>query len=367
MTPPNIIKKTAVIMAGGTGGHIFPGLSVANAMQQTGWTIHWLGSQGGMEETLVNDANIPIHLLTVVGLRGNGILGWIKAPFMLMMAVTQALSFIRLIKPDVVIGFGGFASGPGGIAAFILGKKLVIHEQNAVAGMTNKMLSKLSTVVFQAFPNALKSKNGSITVGNPIRQSIAQVTAKKLKLAQDCVNVLVIGGSRGASIMNEQLPEIFAPFIKQKKIVVHHQCGKGNYQKTHDNYQAQLINSDVEINEFINDIDRCYQWADIVICRAGASTVSEVAAVGIAAIFIPYPFAVDDHQTRNAEWLAAESAAIIIPQDKLLLAESRQIISELIHSPEMIYSMANKANKIAYLNAATEITETCDRLLEKVA
>jgi len=366
----NALEKqhVALIMAGGTGGHIFPGLAVAKKLQQQGWLINWLGSKGGMEETIVSEKNIPLFLIAITGLRKKGVIGWVKAPFNLVTAVYQSLKIIRKCQPDVVIGFGGFASGPGGLAAFLSGKKLLIHEQNAVAGLTNKLLAKLSTKIFQAFPNALQDKNCQ-TVGNPIRKEIKAITKKDKASEQRAINILVVGGSRGAMSLNQFLPKIFSQLLTEKKINIVHQCGKGNLAETKNNYAALKIeiNKQLEIVEFISDIAQRYSWADVIICRAGALTVAEISAVGVAAVFVPYPYAVDDHQTLNANWLVERGGAILLPQNEIQLPSGKNKIIDLINDVKQINCLADNAKKSAYLNAVEIMTNACEELVKEAA
>jgi len=364
----SVLKPSALIMAGGTGGHIFPGLAVAKELIGRGWQIHWLGSKGGMEEKLVCQTGITLHSISIQGLRKKGIGGWIKAPLNLAIAIYQASKIIKKVNPEVVIGFGGFASGPGGIASFFFGKTLFLHEQNAIAGLTNKVLSRVSTCSFQAFPNALTNKM-SQTIGNPIRKEIKKIDKKQEVNEGQRVNVLVIGGSRGAVVFNEILPEIFSTLLERKKINLVHQCGLNNFEKTNENYllRNKVANDNLTIMEFIDDMAKQYKWADLVICRAGALTVSEIAAVGIAAIFIPYPYAVDDHQTLNAKWLEKENAAIIIPQSKLPTSEAKQTINALINDVNQLNRLARNAKSVALINATEIMSDACERVLLEAA
>ncbi len=359
-------SSNVLIMAGGTGGHIFPGLAVARELQNLGWGAAWLGSAGGMECRLVGKTDIPLNLISISGLRGNGLAGWLKAPFILLKAIIQAVKILRIIKPDVVIGFGGFASGPGGLAAFLSRVPLIIHEQNAVAGLTNKVLAKFSTQAFQAFPRAFGINKRYQTIGNPIRKDILQMT--KIQMAKQKINLLVIGGSRGAMIFNKILPSILS-LSSDNKLSIRHQCGNGNRDKTVAYYSNANLqpNEFLVIDEFIEDMADAYQWADIVICRSGALTVSEIAAVGVTAIFIPFPHAVDDHQTKNALWLVDNNAALMIKESDLQMEVSSEKILGLINSPDKISGMAANAAKVAYRDASQIMAEACELLMEKVA
>lgn len=363
------VKPRALIMAGGTGGHIFPGLALAKYLAERNWTVHWLGSVGGMEKQLVTQHGFDIELLKIKGLRGNGFVGWLKAPFRLINSVLQARQIIRSFAPNVVIGFGGFASGPGGFASFLLGKVLFIHEQNAVAGLTNKLLSGLATNCFQAFPNTLSSRIESETIGNPIRSAIKKLAPKTSIDESKIINILVIGGSRGAQCLNQSLPSLFAEITSRKNIKVLHQCGKGNQEMTLQEYKKSgLMDTNiVTVLEFIDDMASAYEACDLVICRAGALTVSEVAAVGVAAIFVPYPYAVDDHQTLNANWLVSEEAAIIVRQENLLTTQNREDIISLVCDAERLTMMAKKSRNAAYLSATELLGKACERSLQEAA
>jgi len=366
----NNLKKNqfkALIMAGGTGGHIFPGLAVAQEFQRRNWLVYWLGSEGGMEVDLIGKTNIPLNLISIAGLRGNGLLGWIKVPFTLLRAIFQSMKIIRNIKPDVVIGFGGFASGPGGLAAFLNKISLVIHEQNAVAGLTNRVLAKLADQVFQAFPKAFKNIKKIQTIGNPIRKEITDLN--KIEQIKNKVNLLVIGGSRGARIFNQVLPKILATLIIDEKINVRHQCGKGNIDSTTSNYNEIKMQQEQSLNidDFIDNMEDAYMWADLVICRAGALTVSEIAAVGVAAIFIPFPYAVDDHQTKNALWMVEQDAAVLVDESELKSATIQKNIITLIEDQEKLNDMAARAKNMAYLNTTEIMVEACENLVGQAA
>ncbi len=358
----------AIIMAGGTGGHIFPGIAVAKGLIEKGWQVSWLGSINGMEETLVTKANISIDCISVKGVRGNGIIGWLKLPFTLSKAVLEAMKIIRKQSPNVVLGFGGFVAGPGGIATKIAGVPLVIHEQNAVAGMTNKMLGKWAKKIFQAFPNTFAQSEKVKTVGNPIREEIKSL--QKKKIADDLtISILVIGGSRGALALNKNLPKVFAQINQQAPIKVVHQVGKNRAKETKSFYQNIMPNwqKNIEVVEFIDDIAKAFVQADLVICRAGASTVSEIAAAGKAAIFVPFPYAVDDHQTANANWLVKKNAALLFKDNELVTDDFFAQLKTLISKPKLIEKMAENAAKAAILNATDNVVEYCEQFRKQAA
>lgn len=326
---------TVLMMAAGTGGHVFPALAVAEELTKRGATVHWLGTPAGMENDLVKPKGYPLHPINMQGLRGKGIGRLLKLPFTLSHAVLQALKVIRAHNVDVVVGFGGYVTAPGGIAAKLTGKPLLIHEQNAIAGMSNRYLSKIATQVMQAFDNTFAAsplatstqqtpeqnlkKHKVTTVGNPVRQSISDITPPEGRFHTDKdhpLKILVVGGSLGAQALNETLPQALA-LIKQP-CEVKHQCGRNNQDATQQGYQqVDVSQHQVTVMPFIDDMAAAYAWADVIVCRAGALTVTEIQNVGLPAIFVPLPHAVDDHQTANARYLADADAAYLIPQKQL--------------------------------------------------
>lgn len=356
----NKVNSTAVIMAGGTGGHIFPGLALAQALKDKGWQIHWLGTADKMEADIVPKHDIPIHFLDIKGVRGNGLLRLLKAPWQILKSILQARKYLKQIKPKVVIGFGGFASGPGGLAAKSLGLPLVIHEQNAVMGLTNTVLSKIANHSLLAFPVANNSKQFRV-IGNPVRQQIVdlnQVT-KRVLTKGDTVKVLVVGGSLGARVFNQSLPSIFAQLQQEFNVSVHHQAGKGNGDDVKQSYQQQAVEQ-VVVDEFIDDMTAAFSWADIVVCRAGALTVSELSASGNVGIFVPLPHAVDDHQTANANTLVHQDAGILVKQSELE-QQMYQQLSQLLAQPSKINQMQENAKQAAVLNTTEVMTAICEQ------
>ncbi len=315
-------------MAGGTGGHIFPGLAVAEKLKSEGWHIHWLGTADRMEADIVPKHGFDISFISISGLRHKNLLAWLKLPFKLVNSLLQALAVIRKIKPDAVLGMGGYASAPGGLAAWLMNKPLVVHEQNAAAGLTNRLLARIANKVCCAFPDAFKSTVSMQVVGNPLRASIGEHTAQDNSdevVVKTSNNILVIGGSLGAQVLNQVVPKSFARLAKVTSSVdcndetlpfnIWHQTGKGKQQDVIDAYNQQdLVNEQVRVTEFIDDIANAYQWADVVICRAGALTVSELAMAATPAIFVPLPHAVDDHQTKNAQYLVSRGGAVLVKQ-----------------------------------------------------
>ena len=345
-----------LVMAGGTGGHVYPGLAVAEQLQKQGWDIQWLGTAQRMEAQIVPQHGIPLHFIQIQGLRGNGIKRLLLAPFQILRAIWQSLKIVKQLQPDVVIGLGGYASGPGGVAARLLGKPLVLHEQNAVAGMTNRYLAKIASRVLTAFPNTRLSANSEV-VGNPVRQKICP--AVRDEMATDAaLRLLVVGGSLGAQVLNQVVPQALAGM---PGIQVWHQTGKNNQQATLAAYQANAV-SEARVDAFIDDMASAYQWADLVICRAGALTVSELAAAGKPSLLVPYPHAVDDHQTGNARYLTERGAGVLLAQSEFTVARLQAELAQLTSNPEQLKQMAGKARQAAQTGAAERVAEVCIEL-----
>ena len=352
------MAKRCLIMAGGTGGHVFPGLAVANALRAEGWDIHWLGTAERMEAQVVPKHGIPIHFIPVKGLRGKGISARIQGAVALVKSLFSARRIIKRLQPDIVVGFGGYASGPGGVAAKSLGIPVIVHEQNAAAGMTNKLLSKLASRVLLGFDDAKEQFSGAAdnvhTVGNPVRDDIWQVKPKKREsyAGARSLNMLVVGGSLGAQILNETVPETCGVL---NGLSIKHQCGKGNSDavaKAYESVGADMAN--VEVSDFIDNMAAAYEWADFIVCRAGALTVSEVAASGRAAIFVPLPFAVDDHQTKNAQSLVRQNAALMIAQS-VLKQNLGQAVRRWLEHPEDCLKMGALAKTCASIHATENV------------
>ena len=351
-------KPRVLIMAGGTGGHIFPAQAVANELQQAGWQIHWLGSAGKMEATLVPGFGWPFHPVTVSGLRGKGPLTLVKAPFMLLQSVLQARAVIKDIKPQLVLGFGGYASGPGGLAAWLQRIPLLIHEQNAVAGSTNRLLARFARKVLVAFPAAFAGHIRQLLVGNPVRKPLIGVAEQHD--FSGCLKVLVVGGSQGAKVLNETLPPVFAALAQVAPIQVKHQTGKAMLAQTEQHYQRlESANLQAEASAFIDDMANAYAWADLVICRSGASTVSELACAGVAALFVPLPTAIDDHQTANAKWLSERGAAMLVPQSEFTTARVQSLLAVWQHDKTELQQMAARARACALDDASTQVVAQC--------
>ncbi len=356
------MNRTVLIMAGGTGGHVFPALAVANELLAKGVHIHWLGSQGGFEEKVVTAAGIPLTAISVRGLRGKGLLSWMLAPARMLWAFAQALAVFLRLRPDVVLGMGGFVAGPGGFTAWLLRRPLLIHEQNARPGLTNRLLAPLADQVLVAFPGVLGERK-SLPVGNPVRREMLALADPESRFAGriGAVRILIVGGSLGAQVLNETLPEILADYQRSGQCRIRHQVGKGRAVTVKEKYQALAV--EAEVSDFIEDMAAAYAWADLIICRAGALTVSEIMVVGLAAILVPYPFAVDDHQRYNAEPLLAEKAALMVMQGDDFGSALAQAVTALIASDEVprqrLLTMAQAARRLGRPAAAEQLAEYC--------
>ena len=347
-------KRPIMIMAGGTGGHIFPALAVANCLRDSGEDIIWMGTRSGLESRLVPAANFPIEWLTIEGVRGKSLVTKAVAPFKLILACLQAIKIIRKNNPKAILGMGGFASGPGGLMAWLLRIPLIIHEQNAVIGLTNKLLNKFARLKYFAFPLAAKNIPGSIVIGNPVRKNLLQIDPPEIRysnIERENINVLVIGGSLGAKTLNDTLPAALHHIDVSKRPTVRHQCGAGKLQDCQKLYKKYEVEAD--LTEFVDDMKSAYEWADLVICRSGALTVAELAAVGIASILVPYPHHVDNQQLFNAAFLTDADAAIV-QQDKDFTAEF--LANCLMNlTRDQLMTMASNARKIAYTEATQQV------------
>lgn len=349
------ITKTpkVLMMAAGTGGHVFPALAVAEELTKRGAEVHWLGTPKGMENDLVKPVGYTFHAIDMQGLRGKGVGRLLKLPITLSKAILASIKIIKNNQIDVVVGFGGYVSAPGGLAARAAGVPLIIHEQNAIAGMSNRYLAKVATKVLQAFPNTFGDSESPgcpklETVGNPVRDAIFNVEPPESRydINEDSpLRLLVVGGSLGAQVLNQTVPAALA--IMDKPIEVYHQCGRNNRDATETNYKSvdRSVHT-VTVNPFIDDMAQAYAWADVIVCRAGALTVTEIQNVGLAAIFVPLPHAVDDHQTANARSLAMEDAAYLLPQSKLSAEHLAEILNDL--DREKCQTMAKKGRAIAH-------------------
>jgi UDP-N-acetylglucosamine--N-acetylmuramyl-(pentapeptide) pyrophosphoryl-undecaprenol N-acetylglucosamine transferase len=351
--------RPILIMAGGTGGHVYPALAVAQALQARAHDVVWLGTERGLEARVVPAAGIDIEWISIKGLRRKGLLALLVAPLQIGWALLQSLAVIFRRRPAAVLGMGGFVSGPGGVAAFLTRRPLVIHEQNAAAGMTNRLLARLARVVLQAFPGSFNSSVSAETVGNPVREDIAAVPPPHERYAgrQGPLRVLVLGGSQGALTLNRVVPAALARLGTDVRPVVRHQCGERTLDIARAAYEEHGV--DVDLAPFIEDMAEAYAWADLVICRAGALTIAELCAVGVPALLVPYPAAVDDHQTANARPLEDAGAALIVPDQELTPDYLAELLRDWLQSRAALAERAAKARSLACPDALRRITEVC--------
>jgi UDP-N-acetylglucosamine--N-acetylmuramyl-(pentapeptide) pyrophosphoryl-undecaprenol N-acetylglucosamine transferase len=343
-------------MAGGTGGHVFPALACAREFKARGYAVHWLGTPRGIENELVPAAELPLHLIQVSGLRGKGKLSLLKAPFQLIRALLQARKVMRELQPVCVLGMGGYVTGPGGLAARMNGAPLVIHEQNAVAGTANRSLAPFASRVCEAFPNTFGKSDKLRTTGNPVREELFLETPRDA-LGKRRPRLLVLGGSLGAEPLNKLLPAALAKVAGELRPQVFHQAGKQHDQVTAERYREVAV--EAEVAPFIKDMAAAYAWADLVICRAGALTVSELAAAGLPSFLVPLPHAIDDHQTRNAEYLAKEGAAFLLPQHATDADKLAAQLTEVLMHPEKLKAMGRTARSLAKPDATRTVVEIC--------
>lgn len=354
MTPP------VMIMAGGTGGHVFPALAVADVLRQRRREVVWLGTRRGIEARLVPAAGFAIEWIEVEGLRGKGVARWLAAPLSILRALRQARHALRRRRPGVVLGCGGFAAGPGGIAAWLDRTPLVIHEQNAVAGLTNRWLACFAARMAEGFPGSFGGRRGVTHVGNPVRPEIAQLPAPRERFTgrSGPPRLLVFGGSQGAAALNRLLPPAIAALPATLRPIVLHQSGERERDAIAAAYRA--LGVDAEVRAFIDDMAAAYAAADLVVSRSGALTVAELAAAGVAAILVPFPAAVDDHQSRNAAWLAGAGAARVLPERDLTPARLAAEMSTLLSAGrERLLAMAEAGRKVAITDAAQRVADLC--------
>lgn len=346
-----------LVMAGGTGGHVFPGLALAAALRERGCRVSWLGTSDGIEARLVPEAGIELHTLPIAGLRGKGLASRLLAPWRLGISLWGALAVMIRLRPQVVVGFGGFATGPGGLMASALGRPLLVHEQNAVAGLTNRWLARIADQVFAGFPDSFPESVGCRTIGNPVRREIADLAPPGERWASRTgrLRLLVLGGSLGAKTLNEVVPAALSSLPAEARPLVRHQAGERTLDLALDAYREAGV--DAEITAFIEDVAEAYGWADLVICRAGALTVAEVAAAGLPAVFVPYPHAVDDHQTANAGFLVAAGAAWCIQDAELTPQGLGGLLGGLRR--EALLDRAERARAEARPDAVQQLAAAC--------
>ncbi len=353
-------QPVALITAGGTGGHVFPALAVAKELAARGYQIEWMGAPRGIENELVPANDIPLHLISVAGLRGNGIKRLLLAPVMLVKAFWQAMVLVKKIRPNVVLGMGGFAAGPGCLAAKCLRVPVVVHEQNAIPGLTNNILARVANKVLEGFEGAFLQKGfaNAVYTGNPVRQEISLLQNRQKQ--EDSLHILIVGGSLGAEVLNDVVPKALALLDIDTSLKIRHQCGRGRQAKVAEHYRNYGV--EARVSDFVDDMAEAYCWADLVICRAGAMTVAEVAAMGLPAIFVPYPYAVDDHQTENALSLVRKKAAELIDQDSLTPKKLGESLQALLDNTDKLKAMALASSQSGKKNATDEVATICEEV-----
>ncbi len=348
-----------LVMAGGTGGHVYPALAIAKALEARTVDVVWLGTRRGIEARVVPDAGIPIEWVTVRGLRRKTALALAAAPFQLGLALLQSLRVMRRHRPAAVLGMGGFASGPGGVAAWLARRPLIIHEQNAVAGLTNRLLARFAREVLQAFPGSFPERARARTVGNPVREDIGRIEDPATRFAsrRGPLRLLVLGGSQGSLVLNCRVPAALGRLPEARRPVVRHQTGSRTAETARERYARHGVQA--ELSEFIEDMAGAYAWADLVICRAGALTVAELAAAGLPSILVPFAAAVDDHQTANAGPLLSAGAAVVVQERDLSEEALQELLESWLASRDALRERAIAARRLAKPRAVAEITDLC--------
>lgn len=351
--PPPENGPPVLFMAGGTGGHVFPALACATALQKKGIPVHWLGTQSGLESYVIPNSKIPISYLSIKGVRGKRFLRWLTAPFTLLWSLIQAIIVLRKVRPRSVVGMGGFVSGPGGMAAWLLRIPLLVHEQNAIPGTTNRILARFATHVLEGFPDTFPAATKAISTGNPLRYDLLEINLPVPRVIHEPLRILVLGGSQGAQILNETVPAATAHL--KRPVLVWHQVGRQAFSGAPEVDGERVM--DYRVENFIDHMALAYAWADVVICRSGALTVSEVAHAALPSILIPFPYAIDDHQTANARVLANAQAAILLPQPELSPRKLAELLNGL--QPERLQKMSIAAKSMSRPTAAQEVVQLC--------
>ena len=352
-----------MIMAGGTGGHVFPALAVAKELRQRGWDVFWLGTRNSFEARVVPQHDFEMEWIDIKGVRGKRLLQQLMLPLRLLHAMYQAWRVIQKRQPTIVLGMGGFVSGPGGLIGRLMGRPLVIQEQNTIPGMTNRYLAKIANAVFEAFPGSFDKKVNARLSGNPVRQEMFLLDSpeKRISGRNDAVHLLVLGGSLGAQALNETLPLSIALLPESIRPTIKHQAGRDKLEDTQSSYQKAGVKA--EVVEFVDDMAAAYGWADLVVCRSGALTVSELTAVGVGSVLVPYPHAVDDHQTHNGLFLVNSDAAVMLQQRDLTPEGLAKTLKDLIGDRSRLIAMASSANALAQAQATDLIADACEELV----
>ena len=348
-----------LVVAAGTGGHVYPALAVAERLRSMGVDVSWLGTAVGIESRLVPAAGFPFHVSKVAGLRGQGLARWLAAPLLLLRSALRSIAVLAQVRPHVVLGMGGYGAGPGGLMGRLLGVPLVIHEQNAVPGLTNRILARFATRVLEAFPASFAARRRAIHTGNPVREALARSPVPQTRLARrgGRLRVLVVGGSQGARALNEVVPCALAIDSLGARVRVWHQSGPAHVEATRDGYGAHGL--DAEVTGYIEDMGVAYAWTDVAVCRAGAMTIAELAAVGVASILVPFPYATDDHQHKNARYLADRGAAILVTEDSLDARSLAAALESLHENRDRVESMSRAAYDAAVRDATQRVAAQC--------
>lgn len=354
--------SSVLIMAGGTGGHVFPGLAVARALQQNGIDVVWLGTRRGLEAKVIPAAGIDLEFISIAGIKGRGLLRWLMMPLHVAIASVQALKILKRRQPSVVLSMGGFVAGPGGLMAWLTRRPLVIHEQNAIPGFTNRVLAIFARRILTGFPGTFTRFPKSLHAGNPVRTTILGLPdpETRLKQHQGRLRVLVIGGSQGARRLNQVIADVMHLWQDDSAPQVWHQCGERLLDETRDRYGKRLLDDGkIMLTAFIDDMNEAYQWADVVVCRSGAMTVAELACAGMASILVPFPYATDDHQTANAQFLSDRGAAMLIPEHELTVDGLHEMLHELAQNRDVVGRMSGEARACAMPGATDTVVEVC--------
>ena len=355
--------KLMMIMAGGTGGHVYPALAIAKQLQQNDIRVIWLGTREGLEARVVPEHGIEIEWIEISGVVGTGISRWFKLPLQLIRAIMQALAIFKRRQPDALLSMGGFVAGPGGLAGWLKRIPLVLHEANAVAGLTNKVLALMAEKIMCAFPNTKGLPNEAQLVGNPVREEIVQLhdDVKTVSKAPEKLNLLIIGGSQGAISFNEIIPQAIKLIDDTQKPRIVHQTGRGRSAGVKENYLSAGV--EAEVHEYLEDMAQQYAWADLIICRSGAMTVAEITTVGLPALVVPYPYAAGDHQYFNAQFLEQNHAARILLHDDFTAANLAQALSGLLTDKQGLAEMAENSRKLAITDATQKAAQICEQVL----
>lgn len=348
------------IMAGGTGGHVFPALAVAQELAARGWQISWMGTPDSFESRVVPGYGFELDTVEAHRLRGQGLSERLLAPVRLLRAMSQAWRVLRRRRPQVVLGMGGFVTGPGGMVSRLLRTPLVVHEQNAVPGLTNRWLARVAARVLEAFPQSFPASVRAQAVGNPIRAEIAALAAPTPIVSDRPLRLLVMGGSLGAQALNETVPAALAGLPANARPEVRHQAGRDKMTATQSAYLAKGVSA--EVTEFLDDMAEAYGWADLAVCRAGALTVSELMAAGLPAVLVPFPFAVDDHQTANARFLTEAGAGRLMPQHTMTAQTLSMLLGSLLSDRAGLHAMAQAAYRLAKRDATRRVADVCEEL-----